>query len=395
VAVLTGQTVLVVDRSGRQLRLKAPPAPMGLAWDPGGEALWVSGEWTADAGDITRSLTGRIRGLWRLTLDGRAEELYRGAGGLTFDDISRDGHVLVHLGTVGNGVRARVPGEAAERELEVTGEASVVDVSADGAQVLTAELVPQSVQAWLRPTAGGPGVRVVADPPTTEIWSMTPDAQWVLIVRVPDTPDAGATPETAKRELVLVPTGPGEERVIPTQRFSHVGLLCGFPTNDSLVCFTAAEPGRKPRGWMRSLSAATWRPITPEGVIPMWIRWPQKEVVGETLSDHSYARYPLDGGSPQPFPASIWPDVDWAAGTTPDGRFGSVWRRPGGSIPCVVERIDLVTGARSPWRTIQPEDATGMLGMGPIYRLDRSDLDAYAYSYKRYLQDLFLFEGLH
>ena len=40
--------------------------------------------------------------------------------------------------------------------------------------------------------------------------------------------------------------------------------------------------------------------------------------------------------------------------------------------------FDLDTGERSPWRTIQPEDATGMLGMTPMYRLDRSDLDAYA-----------------
>ena len=60
----------------------------------------------------------------------------------------------------------------------------------------------------------------------------------------------------------------------------------------------------------------------------------------------------------------------------------------------MVERIDLDTGQRTPWRTIQPEDATGILGMVPIYRLTRPDLDAYAYSYRRYLQDLFLFEGL-
>jgi hypothetical protein len=395
VAVLTGQTALIVDRSGRQLRLETPPAPMGLAWEPGGDALWVSGEWTAQAGHETHSLSGRIRGLWRLTLDGRAEELYRGAGGLTFNDISRDGRVLARLGMIGNGVRVKTPGEVSERELQVSGEASVVEMSADGTQVLTAELLPRSVEAWLRPTAGGPGTRVVADPPSTQVWAMTPDAQKVLIVRVPETPYAEATVEAAKGELVLVPTGPGEERVIPTERFDNLGILCGFPTNTALMCFSAAEPGRPPRGWMRPLSGGDWRPITPEGVIPMWIRWSQKEVIGENLSDHTYARYPLEGDPPQPFPASIWPEFDWIAGTTPDGRFGSVWRTPAGSIPCVVERIDLVTGERSPWRTIQPEDAAGMLGMGPIYRLRRSSLDAYAYSYKRYLQDLFLFEGLH
>jgi hypothetical protein len=392
VAVLTGQTVLVVGRSGTQLRLETPPAPSGLAWDPGGEALWVSGEWTVGAGEESRSLTGRVRGLWRLTLDGHAEELYRGAGGLTLDDISHDGRILVHFGTIGNGVRVKAPGEDGERELQVTGEATAVDISADGAQVLTAEQLPQSVQAWLRPTTGGPGRRVVVEPATTQIWSMTPDARWVLIVRAPEAPEAGAASDPARAELVLVPTGPGEERVISTERFGSLGIACFFDTNDAFFCYSAAEPGQKPRGWIRSLSAENWRPITPEGVVPVCIRWPQQEVVGETLSDHTYARYPLDGGPPQPFPASIWPDFDWMWNATQDGRFGSVWRTPLGSIPCVVERIDLDTGLRMPWRTIQPEDATGMLGMSPVYR--RSELDAYAYSYRRYLQDLFLFEGL-
>ena len=128
--------------------------------------------------------------------------------------------------------------------------------------------------------------------------------------------------------------------------------------------------------------------------MPAWIRWPQKEVIGEIQSDRTYARYPMGGGSPQPFASSYWPEADWIVGVTPDGRYGSAWRRPNGSIPCVVQRIDLVSGEATLWHTIQPEDATGMLGMTPLYRLGPSGVDAYAYGYRRYLQDLFLFEGL-
>jgi hypothetical protein len=72
-----------------------------------------------------------------------------------------------------------------------------------------------------------------------------------------------------KKELVLVPTGPGEEREIPTDLFESLGILCYFETDDAITCFNAAEPGRKPRGWMWTLSAQEWRPITPEGVTPM------------------------------------------------------------------------------------------------------------------------------
>jgi hypothetical protein len=63
-------------------------------------------------------------------------------------------------------------------------------------------------------------------------------------------------------------------------------------------------------------------------------------------------------------------------------------------IPGVAERLDLVTGERIPWRTFQPEDATGMLGMVPIYRFGHPALDVYAYRYSRHLQDLYLVEGL-
>jgi hypothetical protein len=63
-------------------------------------------------------------------------------------------------------------------------------------------------------------------------------------------------------------------------------------------------------------------------------------------------------------------------------------------IPSIVGRVNLVTGEWAHWHTIEPEDATGMMGMTPFFRFGRPSLDAYAHSYSRHLKDLYLFEGL-
>jgi hypothetical protein len=47
------------------------------------------------------------------------------------------------------------------------------------------------------------------------------------------------------------------------------------------------------------------------------------------------------------------------------------------AVPAVVERLDLDTGERRPWRVLQPEDRAGVgLVADPIIR---PDVDAYAY----------------
>jgi hypothetical protein len=46
----------------------------------------------------------------------------------------------------------------------------------------------------------------------------------------------------------------------------------------------------------------------------------------------------------------------------------------------------------TPWRALQPDDLTGVPGLGPL--AVSADGGAYAYTYGRYLEDLYLVEGL-
>ena len=62
------------------------------------------------------------------------------------------------------------------------------------------------------------------------------------------------------------------------------------------------------------------------------------------------------------------------------------------TVPGRLDRLDLTTGRRTAWKTLMPEDPAGVVDVQrPVVT---PDLSAYAYSYARYLQDLFLVDGL-
>jgi hypothetical protein len=76
--------------------------------------------------------------------------------------------------------------------------------------------------------------------------------------------------------------------------------------------------------------------------------------------------------------------------TTPDGRwtFASVL-----GVPTRIDRIDLVTGRQEAWRSLGPPDLAGVVFMQPWVPMT-PDGEAYAYTYLRVFQDLYLIEGL-
>ena len=63
-----------------------------------------------------------------------------------------------------------------------------------------------------------------------------------------------------------------------------------------------------------------------------------------------------------------------------------------GGVPRRIERLDLSSGRRTPWKTLLPEDSTGVTGIEFVFLTP--DGQGYAYGYGRYLQDLFVVGGL-
>jgi hypothetical protein len=97
--------------------------------------------------------------------------------------------------------------------------------------------------------------------------------------------------------------------------------------------------------------------------------------------------YPADSGEPWPIPY-LGPG-DQPLQVSPDRHFAYV--RGTSQVAADIDRVDLSTGSRAPWKTFGPRDPAG-LSLDPV--LLRPDGRSYCYSYTRLLSDLFLVEGL-
>jgi hypothetical protein len=98
--------------------------------------------------------------------------------------------------------------------------------------------------------------------------------------------------------------------------------------------------------------------------------------------------FPVDGGAPVPF--SVIAAGDSALQWSSDARH--LYVRRGLAWPPVVDRIDVSTGRREAWKTIQPADPVGVDAVATI--LVTPDGKAYCHDYIRVLSELFVVEGL-
>jgi hypothetical protein len=362
----------VYDGAGRKAAFRTPPATWGLAW-ASNDAIWVTG------GDVQHA-----RSVWLATPTATPREVYRVTGTLALQDASSEGRLLVHHGFERFGVRAKPPGEAKERELGVFDWSWVVDLSADGREILIREGAPQlplplpgplvgrhAVATYVRHTRGGPPVKLGEGLPL----ALSPDGRWVLVASFDRRP-----------RFDLTTTGPGERRTLRLERFGSV-QAAWFLDGGHLV-LDAAERGRLSRAFLVDVAVAEPRPITPEGVVSIRGSQGDGSVIG-AAADRTLARYPLRGGDPQPMTTRL-PSGAVPLRASGDGRFLFVGR--GSTVPCQVDRLELASGRMTPWRSLQPDDLTGVPALGPL--AITADGEAYAYTYGRFFQDLYLLEGL-
>jgi hypothetical protein len=97
--------------------------------------------------------------------------------------------------------------------------------------------------------------------------------------------------------------------------------------------------------------------------------------------------YPIAGGEPTAVPGAGAGEsyIQW----TPDGKFLFVSRV--GEIPLDVQRLELATGRREPWKTLAPPD---LAGISQVQATISYDASAYLLSYARTLSDLYVMEGI-
>ena len=362
-------SVNIVDLAGNNFVLSEGYwSERGLAWSPNGEEVLFSA-----------SLSGGSFTVYAVTLSGRRRIAYQAPGGLTIQDVARDGRWLATRLDYRYAAMVHTPGNAADRDLDRDQDRDLSwlntsharALSQDGHTLLFAETaLGTNYAVCLRKTDGSPVVRL------GEGWPADLSADGKLAL---------AVVQSRPPQLVIYPTGAGETQQLKRGEIENYVTAQWFRDGKS-VLINGNEPGKSTRFYVQEVGGAAARPVTPEGTRDGWLSADGKLVLARG-PDGKYSVYPISGGEPRPVPGLTEADVlaQWSA----DGRAVLVYRRA--EIPCRLEHVDLATGHRTLFKEFAPADRTGLLSMREIFVTD--DLRSYAYTAYYQVSSLFVSEG--
>jgi eukaryotic-like serine/threonine-protein kinase len=372
---LAGESIIVVDLEGHRsvlakgLTFTSPT----VAWSPDGEEVWFSAEKLED---------GPRYGSWRpalraVNLSGSERILLRLPDFLSLQDVSADGRVLMTVGSMRAEIVGRPPGGGAERNFSWHEGSSYIELSRDGRQLLFFEAA--ELATYLRPTDGGPALRLCEGLAS----GLSPDGHWVARLGM----------EHYTGRLTLVPTQAGEPRVVSIPKMAP-WALAWFGDSQRFV-ISGNEQGAKLRAWLVDMRGGEPRALTPEG-IGCWLVSPDGRFAACARPEGEGFIYPVPAAGSRPSAAStarLIPGFrpgdhlrQWSA----DGRHLFVSERY--ARPARIHRLDLETGERTLWRELAPANPAGMVGS--IDPAITPDGETWAYSVLRYLNDLYVVEGL-
>jgi serine/threonine protein kinase/Tol biopolymer transport system component len=356
--------VAVVDLDGNAKHLSEVFSSMaGLAWSASGrEILFTAGR------------VGMVRALY--AVDSAANQrLVDGApADMVLQDVSAVGDVLLIRNTARRGMIGLAPGETDERDLSYLDWSRPGALSADGTWLLFEEQGQgggPDYSVYLRRTDGSAPVQLGHGLSC----ALSPDGRWAMTVTL-DTP----------RKLVAVPRGPGE-----AEPFDVHGLKVNYgmwlPDGRRLLV-RASKENQALRLYEIDPRQGSPRPLSPEGTKFPFAVSPDGSYVVAVGPDDVPRIYPVADGDPRSIPGVRAGDVPLRVDEL--GKSLLLFRR--GEIPTRIERLDLESGARSPWLELAPSDRAGLLDVGFI--LLSADGNSYVYSYRRMLSTLYFVDGL-
>jgi hypothetical protein len=330
----------------------------GLAWSADGREIWF----TAGA-----SRANRI--LYAVTSAGERRVVRDAPGSVTLFDIAPDGGVLLTLDDERRSLVGARTGQA-ERDLSWFDDSVLAGVSDDGRWVLFSD----RLGVYLSATDDSKPIRLANIDAYADALSL--DGSMAL-----------ATTTGAPPELVILPTKAGAQKVIPRHNITAYSGARWFPEGKRIL-FTGREPGRSPRSYVQSLTVGAPTPLTPEGI---WVL--SLDGTGELGAAIGYdlpgiSIWPVAGGPFRMVPGSQ-PD-DRPVAWTDDNK--ALWIVRRFEVPLQVVRLDITTGNRQIWKTLVPGDAAGVDSITEFAITPRGD--AYYYSFRRLLSQLYQVRGL-
>ncbi len=355
-------SVALVDEEGRKTTLTGEFGNVaGLAWSADGHEIW-----------FTAQTSGMEQQLFAVTPNGRQRGLQELPSRVFLHDVAPDGRVLVASGTAQTGIRGRSREDDREKELGWLDFPWLRALSADGGSVLfddQGETAGPRYAVYLRSMDGSLPERLGAAAGS----ELAPDGRWALAINY-----------GPPHRLILLPTGSGETISLPRGQVETYQAGSFLPDGRSVI-FVGTEAGRPQRTWVQEIPAGLPRAVTPEGASGT-VTSPDGRWVATITADFVLTLFTLDGGKARPL--------------TKLGQREAVrqWSEDGKTlfVSNLGERlevfgVDVGTGEKRLWRTFEmPDPAGASIGVFAVTR----DARSYAYGYMRFLDELYLVEGL-
>ncbi|HEY3124113.1 MAG TPA: protein kinase [Thermoanaerobaculia bacterium] len=361
-----GGSVAIVDVSGKRKRISGAFASIfGLCWSSGEREVWFTG-----------ASVGFNRALHAATRSGGVRVLAQGTGGLTIEDVSREGRVLVVQDKARQEVSALPPGAEKERNLSWLDWTLVRGLSSDGRTLLfdeSGEGGGRGYSVYVRKTDGSPAVRLGEGSGA----GLSPDGRLALSL----------VGSVFSPTVVLYPVGTGEPKSLPPTglRIQDASWL----PDGKRILLSANEPEHGTQLWVQRIGDPKPRAISPEGYTSFaHAISPDGKFAAVSGPDRRLYLYPIAGGEPTPIPGLDPADIP--SGWTADGR--SIFVRRRGEVPAKIFLVDPQSGRKEIWKQLTPADPAGVTNVSGL--AVTPDGKSYAYTYNRSLADLYVVEGL-
>jgi eukaryotic-like serine/threonine-protein kinase len=359
-------SVAVIDLNGNKRTLSGFWESLrGLAWNPRGDEIWFAA-----------SRSGVSRALYAVTLSGRERRILSVAGGLSMQDISHDGRVLLTRDSERLGILFMGPGESQFRELSWKDWSLAADISPDGKQILFGEEGENSglsYQVGLRPTDGSAPVILGSG----AAQSLSPDGKWALSIMPPP-----------NDQIVLLPTGAGNQKTLergPIDRYQFSGARW-FPDSQQIV-FVGTEAGHGPRCYVQSIEGGKPRAFTADGMKFCTIS-SSGTILGFTEDSQTFLYRSASGE--QPYKELKFEQGEVPRTWSPDGK--SLYLAQAVREPATITRFEIESGRRQLWKQFSMPGAISALRSEVV--LVTPDGQSYAFTYTDHSADLYLVQGL-
>ena len=360
--------VMVVDRQGKARALTTEwSSEIGLCWSPRGREVW-----------FTAFRAGNERALYAATLSGHVRTVVGIPGGVTIQDIAKDGRVLLTSDDQRAEIYAIADKEDKQRDLTWLDFSVPADISPDGRRVLFTEqgtAAGDLYTCYIRDVDGTPAVRLGQG----EALAFSPDARTVLALLY-----------TTPPRLTLLPVGAGTARTLPNPGFERYrDILARWVPDGRTIVFGAGEPAKGSRVYAQDLATGSVHPVTPYGVTDFLLSNAGDSVFAGGTDGKVYA-YPVRGGKPREISAKGLQPDDKYIRISSDGE--TIFGYQEQNRLARFFRLDARTRSRTMVRDLEPLDTAGLLAVRSV--VVSPDGRTIAFMAGRFLSRLYVAEGL-